>query len=78
MNAETTLNAVRELSERATLRPAAKRLRLGGPKAEASKPKRTVIPWEELHPTRMGGDPGRASAYKARKPRELVPEQTAA
>jgi len=67
MNAETTLNKVREISENAHRRPAAKRLRL---KTESDewRTKRVIVPYEELHPPTRLGVALTASGYKRRDP----------
>lgn len=67
MNAETSLNRVREISENATRRPAGKVLKLGAGSSEIGKPK-VIVPWEELHPPRILGLGHSASGYKARGP----------
>jgi hypothetical protein len=67
MNAESTLRKVRELSERATLRPAVRQLPLAKPEELNRGPRRAIIPYEELHPPRIRAtEPMRASGYKQR------------
>jgi hypothetical protein len=71
MNPLTTLNAVRELSERALLRPAPTRLRLTKPEDRQAGSRPAVIPYEELHPLKIGGFAGTAGNNKARAPRPV-------
>jgi hypothetical protein len=67
MNAQTTLDAVRELSEQAMLRPSPTQLRLTTPEDIAARRPRVIIPWEERHALRFGGAQGTAGNYKPRK-----------
>lgn len=69
MNPQTTLDAVRELSERATIRPPPKCLPLAKPEDLRPPLKRANATYEELHPPKIGGDLGTAGNNKARKPR---------
>lgn len=69
MTPQATLDAVRELSERAMLRPAPNRLHLTKPEEVNQPLRRAPIPYEELHPPKIGGDLGTAGNNKARKPR---------
>jgi hypothetical protein len=80
MNPQTTLNAVRELSERAMLRPAPTRLRLARAADLRPGPRPATIPYEELHPPRRIGIevPMRASGYRQRKgtvPKDAPPAE---
>lgn len=69
MNPETTLNAVRELSENAMLRPATKHLRLTQPEdLQRGRPRPAPEAYEELHPPRMSGDGGTAHDHRPRPP----------
>jgi len=67
MTPQTTLDRVRELSERAMLRPAPKRLRLTRPEDVNPPLKPAPVPFEELYPPRIGGDLGTAGNHKARR-----------
>lgn len=69
MNAETRLEAVREIAENAYRRPAPLQLRLAKPEELKPALPRAIIPYEELHPSRIGGEAGRASGQRSRKPR---------
>jgi hypothetical protein len=69
MTPQTTLEAVRELSERAMFRPSPTRLRLTKPEEQRPGPRRAVMTYEELHPPRIGTEAGRASGQQSRKPR---------
>jgi hypothetical protein len=69
MTPQTTLDAVRELSERAMLRPSPTRLRLTRPQERPAGPRRAIIAYEDAHLPRIGGEAGRASGQKSRKPR---------
>lgn len=55
MNAETTLNKVREISENAYRRPGPNKLRMENGGSKMASPRRAIIPYEELHPLRIGG-----------------------
>jgi hypothetical protein len=72
MSYDTTLAAVRDLSENATLRPAARRLRLTRPD-DALAPRRAIIPFEDLHRPRIGGTAGTAGDYRPSKKRSAWP-----
>jgi hypothetical protein len=70
MTPQTTLNAVRELSERALLRPAPTRLHLTRPEDLRPTLKPAPVPYEELCPIRIGGSLGTAGNNRPRKHQE--------
>ena len=71
MTPQETLEAVRRLSENATLRPAEKRLRLARP--QQRPPRRVIIAWEELHPPAIGtvSRPHQGHTTTARRPERV-------
>lgn len=76
MTPQATLDAVRELSERATLRPAPKRLRLTRPEDLQPALKPAPIPYEELHPLQIGGSAGTAGNHRPHKPKAVTEHVT--
>jgi len=74
MTAQATLDAVRELYERAMLRPAPTHLQFDGPTSKAQRAKRVIIPWEERFSLRIGGSQGSAGNHRPHKPKP-VPER---
>lgn len=68
MNPQSTLDAVRELSEKAMLRPSPKRLRVTSLRDQSRGPRRATFAYEELHLPKIG-PAGRASGQGARRPR---------
>jgi hypothetical protein len=72
MTPQTTLDAVRELSERASLRPAPTRLRLTKPGEQPPGPRRAIIAYEDAHTPRIGGWSTPHSVTKRRVPKVHV------
>lgn len=59
------------------LRPAPLHLRLTRRDELPAGPRPAIIAFEDLHPPRIGGEPGRASGQKSRKPRKEHVTKTA-
>lgn len=64
MTYEATLDCVRELSERATLRPAPHHLALAKPEDLHHGPRPAIVAWEDRHLPKIGGDLGTAGNHK--------------
>lgn len=72
MTPQATLDAVRELSERASLRPAPTRLRLTKPEEHQPGPRRAIIAYEDKVTLKIGGWSTPHSNTKRRVPKTHV------